>query len=366
MTYGPSKDRPSKSVSLLLIALCLLPTLLPARASAQTKPRSKPAEAKSQPAEKSKPAQANETAASHSSKKVVMVPDFDTRGIYHWWPGNWDIGSLFANSTMGPLSRSQGYEVVERGRTRDVIAEQVTSESERFNQPAITKAGRLLGADYILFGDLLDFSRKKGGNMFVKEVQVSIRLSARLVSVATGKVYRASELTYLSPKSKEYPFKSEQETNPNDPEFLQSLFGKAITEASAQMVSQLIGEGEGGGAVAATGGGSPSPQTPGGGKSFVEQAAAAAEKGLIADVTGNTVVINVGSSQGAKPGMLFAVVRVVKEVRDPGDPTKIIMRKTEELARIKLTTVERAASEGTLVSGKADNLKVGAEVVRVN
>lgn len=350
-------DKLSKAISTSLSILCLLSTLLTVPAFSQTKAKSKPAEQSGQGRDAG-------TSASHNSKKVVMVPDFDTRGIYHWWPGNWDIGSLFANSTMGPLSRTQTFEVVERGRTREVIMEQVTSETERFNQPAITKAGRLLGADYILFGDLLDFSRKKGGNMFVKEVQVSIRLSARLVSVATGKVYRATELTYLSPKSKEYPFNSDKEPNPNDPEFLQSLFGKAITEAAAQMVSQLTGEGGGGGALASTV--TPTATTPSGGAKYVPERPTVAEKGLIADVTGNTVVINLGSAQGVKLGMLFAVVRVVKEVRDPGDQTKIILRKTEELARIKITTVDHAGSEGTLVSGKADELKVGTEVVRVN
>src|ERR1700686_965072 len=317
----------------LLCAVYLLAMSSSALTSAQTTTTSKPAE---------RSGQSRESGTSRGSKKFVMVPDFDARGIYRWWQGNWDIGSLFANSIMGPLSRTQSFEVVERARTREVIAEQVTSESERFSQPAITKAGRLFGADYILFGDLLDFSRKKGGNPLVKEVQVSIRLSARLVSVATGKVYRSTEISYLSPKSKEYLLLgSDKEPNPNDPEFLQSLFGKAITEAAAQTVSQLTGEGVGTSSTSV-------PPPAGTGKAVPERTAKVTENGLIAEVTGNKVVINLGSSNGVKIGALFAVVHVIKEVRDPQDPSKIIMRKTEELARIKITSVEGAASEGTL------------------
>lgn len=337
-----------------LCAVCYLLLIPVGVAWAQTKGRSKPA----QPANAGH--QPAETKTERSSKKLVMVPDFDARGIYHWWQGNWDIGSLFSNSLMGPLSRTDGYEVVERGRTKDVLAEQTTTENERFSQPSITKAGRLLGADYILFGDLLDFSRKKGKNPFVKEVQVSIRLSARLVSVATGKVYKSAEVTYLSPKDREW-FGSDKELNPNDPEFLQSLFGKAITEAAVQTVSQLTGEP---GATQTVN--SPNTTPAGGNKSVPERPAALAENGFVADITGNTVIINVGTSQGIKVGMMFAFVRVVKEVRDPQDPSKIILRKTEEIARIKITSVEKAASEGTVVSGNAALLKVGSEVVRVN
>jgi curli biogenesis system outer membrane secretion channel CsgG len=318
-------------------------------------PAGQPAERTSRPA--TRPNAAENTSA-RTVKKVVMVPDFDARGIYHWWPGNWDIGSLFANSTMGPLSRTESFEVVERGRTRDVIAEQVTSESERFNQPAIAKAGRLLGADYILFGDILDFSRKKGG-ILIKEVQVSIRLSARLVSVATGKVFKATELNYLSNKTKEFPLTSQPELNPNDPEFLQSLFGKAITEAAAQIVTQLTGEGGNPTLINAA-------ANPGRASNAAPNAVPVETTAMIADVTGNTVVINWGSANGVKTGWMFAVVRVVKEIRDPKDPSKVIMKKTEELARIKITSVQGSASEGTLVSGKPENLAVGVEVVRVN
>jgi curli biogenesis system outer membrane secretion channel CsgG len=301
----------------------------------------------------------NKEETNRSSKpKVVMVTDFDARGILPWWKGNWDIGTLFSNSIIGPLSRVESYEVAERDRMKEIFAEQGLSGSELFSQPKITKVGRLLGADYILFGSLQDFSRKKGKNPFIKETQVSIRLSARLVSIATGKVFKSAEINYLSKKEKDYFSLTSKELDPYDPEFLQSIFGKAITEAAAQTVSQLTGEVESSPVVASP----PTKNAPTGKPSPV----AVTENGFIADVTGNTVIINLGSLHGVKPGIQFAVVQIVKEVRDPKNPDKIIFRKTEELARIKITIVESAASEGTLVSGKPEALKVGTEVIRVN
>lgn len=342
---------------------CMLTTSLGTSSLAQKKNTNKPAAQPEQP-QKSGPSKTAsdsepETPPSHSAKtKVVMVTDFDARGIIRWWQGNWDIGSLFSNSIIGPLSRTPSYEVVERGRMRDLINEQGLTETERFSQPKITKIGRLLGADYILFGDLQDFSRKKGKNPFVKETQVSISLSARLVSIATGKVYKSTEVTYLSPKEKDYFSFGEKEVNPNDPEFLQSIFGKAIAQAAVQTVAQLTGEQQPASAMA------PAPANNVG--AAKPSSGGVAESGLIADVTGNTVVINVGSAQGVKVGNFFAVVKVVKEVRDPKDPSKIILRKTEEVARIKITSVQSGASEGTVVSGKTDSLQVGVEVFRIN
>ena len=349
----------------LLVFACLLTAMLNASITAQRKVRKAPARQLEQTdnggasKEKAAPDEEREPVNVKSKPIVVMVTDIDARGILQWWKGNWNIGNLFSNSIIGPLSRVEQYEVVERARTKAIFDEQGLTESERFSQPKITKIGRLLGADYILFGDLQDFSRKKGKNPLIKETQVSIRLTARLVSVATGKVFKSTEVTYLSAKDKDYFSFSDKDVNPNDPEFLQSIFGKAITEAAAQTVSQLTGEGTNTTTVTST----PPNKNDSSKKS---SAAAGDDNGLIADVTGSTVVINLGSQNGVKSGNQFAVVQVVKEIRDPKNPEKIIFKKTEELARIKITKVENTASEGVLISGKIESLKVGTEVVRAN
>lgn len=354
----------AKASAYLFVIACLLTAIFNIFIPAQTKVKKTTSQKSEQtnqtePSTKSSDAQENKEATNRSSKpKIVMITDFDARGILPWWKGNWNIGLLFSNSIIGPLSRVESYEVAERDRMKEIFDEQGLSESERFSQPQVTKIGRLLGADYILFGNLLDFSRKKGKNPLIKETQVSIRLTARLVSVATGKVFKSAEINYLSPKERDYFSFNNKELDPNDPEFLQSIFGKAITEAATQTVLQLTGE-SGDSNTAAS-------QPTSGGSSGKTPSVTVQETGLIADVTGNTVVINIGSSHGVKPGLQFAVVQVVKEIRDPKNPGKIILRKTEELARIKITNVENEASEGTLVSGKPDALKVGAEVVRVN
>ena len=42
-------------------------------------------------------------------------------------------------------------------------------------------------------------------------------------------------------------------------------------------------------------------------------------EGRVADVSGNTLVINVGSDDGVNVGETFEILRIVREVKDPGD-----------------------------------------------
>jgi curli biogenesis system outer membrane secretion channel CsgG len=298
--------------------------------------------------------------------KKVMITDFDSRGIAKWWGNNWDIGSLFANSVVGPLSRSQSYEVVERSRMNELFAEQGLLQDERFNQSSVTKIGRLLGADYIFFGYLTDFTRKKSNKIIYKEVSAQIAFSARLVDVATGKVVKSVEISYVSPKQKDISLSSEQELNPNDPEFLQSIFGKAIKESVGQAVAQLTGEQVEPPTVVMVGS---AGNNKSGGNKLVEQTTAGKSadgivRGKVADITGSVVTINRGRQHGVKEGQFFAVVRVLKEIKDP-DTGQVISQKTEELARLRITKVDASASEATLVSGGANALDVGTDVVLV-
>jgi hypothetical protein len=46
------------------------------------------------------------------------------------------------------------------------------------------------------------------------------------------------------------------------------------------------------------------------------------------------------------------VTKVIKEIRDPENPSKIIRQQTEELARIKVTSVEATSCDGVVVSTK--------------
>ncbi|MFQ3585543.1 MAG: CsgG/HfaB family protein, partial [Cyanobacteriota bacterium] len=71
---------------------------------------------------------------------------------------------------------------------------------------------------------------------------------------------------------------------------------------------------------------------------------------LVADVYGNQVILNKGSRDGYRVGLILSVERVVREVKDP--TTGAVLRKlTEPAGQIQLTEVDDGSSVGRILSG---------------
>ena len=80
--------------------------------------------------------------------------------------------------------------------------------------------------------------------------------------------------------------------------------------------------------------------------------------GLVADVAGSTVILNVGTPQGIRPGQILKVVRVIRTVTDPASG-RVIRELTNEVGKIRIDEADDVSSVGTLIEGEA---KVGDKV----
>lgn len=90
-------------------------------------------------------------------------------------------------------------------------------------------------------------------------------------------------------------------------------------------------------------------------------AAPAVLDGLVADVNGKTLILNVGKSNGVQVGDKLKIGRTTKEIKDPA--TGNVLRKVDTpLGTVTITEVEDASSEGTY-SGLS-GVKVGDHVKR--
>jgi Flagellar assembly protein T, C-terminal domain len=79
-------------------------------------------------------------------------------------------------------------------------------------------------------------------------------------------------------------------------------------------------------------------------------------RGLVADVSGNAVILNVGRSHGLEVGTTLRVLRVSRTVKDPatGKPLRDVVT---EVGRVRIEEADTESSSGTITLG--DDIKIG-------
>jgi len=93
----------------------------------------------------------------------------------------------------------------------------------------------------------------------------------------------------------------------------------------------------------------------------IPAAAAIPIDGLVADVDGSKLILNVGSSAGLKAGQILQVVRTGREIKDPATG-KVIRRVETPVGSVTITSVDAASSEGNFTGDMA--AQVGDHVKR--
>jgi hypothetical protein len=68
--------------------------------------------------------------------------------------------------------------------------------------------------------------------------------------------------------------------------------------------------------------------------------------GLVADVTGNTLIMNVGSKAGVKVGAVLGVYRQGRQIKDPATG-KVLKTIVTKIGDVTITEVDDSSSTGT-------------------
>lgn len=84
-----------------------------------------------------------------------------------------------ASMLISDLAGSEAYRMVERERLEDVLAEMKLQAGKNIDQSTAVKAGKLLGAHYLVLGSYFD-------------VMKQLRVDARIVEVQTGRVVQSA------------------------------------------------------------------------------------------------------------------------------------------------------------------------------
>ena len=304
------------------------------------------------------------TTAPAQQKKRVAVFNFDYATVQSSaaaiFGTNVDVGKGIADLMVDNLVRSGVYSVIERKALDKVMTEQNFSNSNRADPASAAKLGKLLGVDAIIIGSVTEFGRddkatnvggggfggigrKYGiGGVSKRESKAVVALSARLVNVDTAEILAVASGKGESTRSGTgllgagggsgaggggaYDFTSSN--------FGATILGEAVTQAVRGVSGQLDQQ-----------------------SAKLTMTTRTVEiDGLVADATGGTLILNVGTKAGVKVGDRLKVSRAVREVRDPATG-KVIRRVEDKLGEVVISEADESSSVGTYTG--ATPAKVG-------
>ncbi len=305
--------------------------------------------------------------AAEGRKKRVAVLDFEYGTVRteaaSIFGTDVDVGKGIADLLVKHLVKDGTYAVIERKALDIILAEQDFSNSDRANPMSAAQIGKLLGVDAIIVGSITQFggeSKKKtrggigvvpgpvvgAGSRSKTETKAIVTVDARLVDIDTGEILAVAEGKGESSRSgKSFlgagfgaGFFGLVAADFSTSNFQETILGEAVKAAVEQMSA---------GVIAAH-------------RTLVTRTVKV--EGLVAFVEGSTVVLNVGTKSGLKPGDLVSIERVTQEIRDP-DSGDVIRRLTQKLGAVEVIEVDDVSAVCKVLSGV--DFKVGDLARRV-
>jgi len=298
-------------------------------------------------------------------KKRVAVLNFEygtvQSSVSAIFGTNQDIGKGISDMLVQKLVTDGKYSVIERNAIDKVLGEQNFANSDRVDSSTAAKVGRILGVDAVIMGSITQFGRddknmtvgggglggygsKFGlGGVGKHNAKAVVAITGRLVDTTTAEILAAVTGNGESTRSGTSLIGAGGGggsaggggIDMSSSNFANTILGEALHQAVDSMATQLDDK----------------------------AAALPTHKveftGLVADVTGNTLVLNIGSKDGVKVGDTLDISRPIKTVKDPTSG-KVLRTITSKMGTATVTDVDAGSATATYTgSGPA---KVGDAV----
>ncbi len=311
-----------------------------------------------------------------AAKRRVAIMPF-SYGAVSSEVGTLDVGKGIVSLMITRLVNDASYSVIEREMLDSILKEQNLSVSDRADPATACKIGKLLSIDAIIVGTVTQFgfenkninigaaaSAAAGfipyaggfgfGGLGVKKGKCKVAVDARLVDINTGEILAAVNGSGESKRSGVSLFGGgggggwsgggggSGSFDMGSSGFASSIAGEATLAAVDSICNQLV-------TLA-----SRIPDN--------QSLAAMNVKGKIADVSGDTVIVNVGKNNGIAVGDNLQVERAYKTVKDPSTG-KVLKELSATVGVISVTQVDPDSSTANLVKGSG--LRVGDNVRKV-
>ncbi|HEY3928420.1 MAG TPA: CsgG/HfaB family protein [Candidatus Koribacter sp.] len=282
-------------------------------------------------------------------KKRVAIMSFDygtvMTSVQAVFGSNQDVGKGISDLLVTKLVNDGDYSVIERAMLDKILAEQNFSNSDRADSNSAAKIGRILGVDAIITGSITQFGRDDHnttiggggvaavtgrygfGGISKKEAKAVVAVTARLIDVNTAEILASVEGTGESKRggtSLVGAGGSGWSGGGGGLDMGSSNFGSTILgEAVHQAVDNL-------------------------GAALDAKAASLPEHkvivaGVVADVSGGMVVLNVGSRAGLKVGDVLEVSRPTKTIKDP-TTGKVLRTLADKIGTATVTDVDEGSA----------------------
>ena len=299
-------------------------------------------------------------------KKMVAVLDFDygtvRSSVQAYFGSDQDVGKGISLLLEQKLVQDSKYRVIDRNAMDKILKEQNFSNSDRVDPTTAAKIGRILGVSAIITGSITQFGRddkhvgvggggyglgKYGlGGIGKNDSKAVVNVTAKLIDINTAEILA---VVTGSGESKRSGFKmggggggwsggGGGQLDMGSSNFAESILGEAVNAAVASMGQQLDD------------------------KADALPTVKIEVSGLVADVTDNTLILNVGTKAGVKVGDHLGVFRKGKEIRDPATG-KVLRTINTRLGDVTITEADQDSATGTFSGPNPP--KVGDAVLTV-
>ena len=298
-------------------------------------------------------------------KKRIAILNFDyatvQSNVAAIFGSNQDIGKGIADMLVDRFVNGAVYSVIERKALDSILKEQNFSNSDRADANTAAKLGKILGVDAIVIGSITQFGRDDKntsvggsgigglagryglGGVGHKESKAVVNITARIINVETGEILGSATGQGTSQRSGTSLIGSGGSAwnngsgglNMSSSNFGATIIGEATNQAVTDVARQL-------------------EQRAGNMPTHVVKI-----DGLVADASGDTLILNVGSKSGIQVGDHLQVTRPIRQVRDPATG-KVIRSIEDTLGEVVITDVDAGSSVGKYAGSKP--AKVGDAV----
>lgn len=296
------------------------------------------------------PTPAAAPAAAPAGKKRVAVMNFDYGTVRSYvsaiFGSDQDVGKGISDLLVTKLVQDGKYSVIERNALDKILSEQNFANSDRADANTAAKIGKILGIDAIIIGSITQFGRDDQhtnvggggyglgrfglGGVGTSKAKAVVGISTRMVNTTTGEILVAVNGTGESTRSSTsllgagggWSGGGGGSLDMGSSNFANTILGEAVKKAVEDTGTQLDAN--------------------------VDKIPTIKLEvnGLVADVSGNTLIVNVGKRAGVKVGDKLSITRQVRVVKDP-TTGKVIKSVENTIGEATVTEVDNDSATAT-------------------